>query len=165
MHISASRRVARAVESVQKYAPWVPWRSCMKNKYDILVIGGGPAGAIAAKTAAEKGLSACIVEKRPAIGVPVRCAEGIGREALHEFIDPDPRWISAEMTGASIVAPDGFVMKLGSEMAGSKVGYVLDRKIFDRELVWKAAEAGAEIAVKSRASAPILENGTVTGAQ
>jgi digeranylgeranylglycerophospholipid reductase len=137
----------------------------MKNKYDILVIGGGPAGAIAAKTAAEKGLSACLVEKRPAIGTPVRCAEGIGKEALHEFIDPDPCWISAEMTGASIVAPDGFLMKLESHLAGNKVGYILDRKIFDRELVWKAAEAGADVAVKTRASAPIMENGSVKGAK
>jgi digeranylgeranylglycerophospholipid reductase len=137
----------------------------MKSRYDVLVIGGGPAGALAGKTAAEKGLSALIVEKRPAIGAPVRCAEGIGKEALHEFIDPDPRWISAEMTGATIVAPDGFVMKLGSAMAGSKVGYVLDRKIFDRELVWKATEAGCDITVKSRAAAPILENGAVKGAR
>ena len=137
----------------------------MKSRYDVLVIGGGPAGALAGKTAAEKGLSALIVEKRPAIGAPVRCAEGIGKEALHEFIDPDPRWISAEMTGATIVAPDGFVMKLGSAMAGSKVGYVLDRKIFDRELVWKATEAGCDITVKSRAAAPILENGAVKGAK
>jgi digeranylgeranylglycerophospholipid reductase len=137
----------------------------MKSKYDILVVGGGPAGALAAKTAAEKGFSALIVEKRPAIGAPVRCAEGIGKEALHEFIDPDPRWISAEMTGAGIVAPDGFFMKLDSAVAGSKVGYVLDRKIFDRELVWKAAEAGADVTVKSRASAPIMENGAVRGAR
>jgi len=137
----------------------------MKNKYDVLVIGGGPAGALAGKTAAEKGLSALIVEKRPAIGAPVRCAEGIGKEALQEFIDPDPRWISADMKGADIVAPDGFMMKLGSKMSGGKVGYVLDRKIFDRELVWKAAEAGADIAVKSRAAAPIMENGAVKGAK
>ncbi len=113
----------------------------------------------------EKGLSACLVEKRPAIGAPVRCAEGIGKEALHEFIDPDPCWISAEMTGASIVAPDGFLMKLESQLAGNKVGYILDRKIFDRELVWKAAEAGADVAVKTRASAPIRENGFVKGAK
>jgi len=137
----------------------------MKNKYDILIIGGGPAGALAGKTAAEKGLSACIVEKRPAIGAPVRCAEGIGREALLEFMDADPRWISAEMHGAGIVAPDGFLMKLESEMAGGKVGYVLDRKFFDRELVWKAAEAGADVAVKSRAAAPIMEDGVLKGAK
>jgi digeranylgeranylglycerophospholipid reductase len=137
----------------------------MKNKYDVLIIGGGPAGAIAAKTAVGKGLSACIVEKRQAIGAPVRCAEGIGKEALHEFIEPDPRWISAEMTGAGIVAPDGFFMKLESAMAGNKVGYILDRKFFDRELVWKAAEAGADVAVKSRACAPIIEDGVVRGAK
>jgi digeranylgeranylglycerophospholipid reductase len=137
----------------------------MKNKYDVLVIGGGPAGALAGKTAVEKGLSALIVEKRPAIGAPVRCAEGIGKEALLEFIEADPRWISAEMTGAGIVAPDGFFMKLESAMAGSKVGYVLDRKFFDRELVWKAAEAGADVAVKARAASPIMEKGFVKGAK
>jgi len=49
-------------------------------------------------------------------------------------------------------------------MAGSKVGYILDRKVFDRELVWKAAEAGADVAVKTRASAPVLEKGAVKGA-
>ena len=58
----------------------------MKSKYEVLVVGGGPAGALAARTAAEKGLSVCLVEKRPAIGAPVRCAEGIGKEALAEFI-------------------------------------------------------------------------------
>jgi len=165
MHTSVSKRIARVVESVQKYALWELWRWPMKNKYDVLVIGGGPAGALAAKTAVEEGLSACLVEKRPAIGVPVRCAEGIGKEALHEFAEPDPRWISAVMTGASIVAPDGFSMKLESHLAGNKVGYILDRKFFDRELVWKAAEAGADIAIKSRASSPIIEKGHVKGAK
>ncbi len=137
----------------------------MKSKYDVLVIGGGPAGALAAKTAVEKGLSACLVEKRPAIGAPVRCAEGIGKEGLAEFIDPDPCWISAEMTGAGIVAPDGFEMTLESSMAGGKVGYILDRKVFDRELVWQAADAGADVFVKTRASAPVIQEGRIKGAQ
>jgi digeranylgeranylglycerophospholipid reductase len=100
-----------------------------------------------------------------AIGAPIRCAEGIGKEALCEFIDPNPCWISAEMTGAEIIAPDGFVMKLESKFAGNKVGYILDRKFFDRELVWRAAEAGADVSVKTRASAPVIENGCVTGAK
>ena len=58
----------------------------MKQNYDLLVIGGGPGGAVAARTAAEKGFSVCMVEKRPAIGVPIRCAEGIGNDVLSEFI-------------------------------------------------------------------------------
>ncbi len=137
----------------------------MKSKYEVLVIGGGPAGALAARTAAEKGLSVCLVEKRPAIGAPVRCAEGIGKEALAEFIDPDPRWIAAEMNGAGIVAPDGFEMTLESSIAGGKVGYILDRKVFDRELVWQAADAGADVFVKTRASAPVIHDGCLKGAR
>lgn len=136
----------------------------MKDSYDFLVIGGGPGGALAARTAATAGYSVLLVEKRPAIGAPVRCAEGIGKEALAEFIKPDERWISAEVTGAELVAPDGVSMKLASEMAGSKVGYILDRKFFDRELVWQAAEAGADVMVKTRASSPIIRDGTVKGA-
>ena len=137
----------------------------MKSHYNLLVVGGGPAGAIAARTAAHQGLSSCLVEKRPAIGAPIRCAEGIGREALTEFVKPDERWISAEMKGAAIVAPDGTMMKLESGFAGNKVGYILDRKVFDRELVWQAAEAGSDVAVKTRAAAPIMEDGVVKGAK
>jgi digeranylgeranylglycerophospholipid reductase len=136
----------------------------MKDSYDLLVIGGGPGGAIAARTAATEGYSVLLVEKRPAIGAPVRCAEGIGKEALAEFVKPDERWISAEIKRAELVAPDGVSMMLESEMAGSKVGYILDRKFFDRELVWEAAEAGAEVMVKTRASAPVIQDGTVKGA-
>ena len=69
------------------------------------------------------------------------------------------------MSGAVIVAPDGFEMSLESSMAGSKVGYILDRKVFDRELVWQAAEAGADVYVKTRASAPLIHEGRVKGAQ
>ena len=137
----------------------------MKDRYDVLVIGGGPGGAIAAGDLAEKGHSVCLVEKRPAIGAPVRCAEGIGKDILAEFIEPEDRWISAEIHGARLVAPDGTTMSIEREMAGSKVGYILDRKIFDRELVWQAASRGAEIRVKTRAAAPILEDGVVKGAR
>jgi len=135
----------------------------MKGRYDVLVVGGGPGGAVAAKTAAMAGLSVCLIEKRPAIGSPVRCAEGVGKE-IHEFIDPDPLWIAAEIDQALVVGPHGASMRLSPESAGDKVGYVLERKIFDRALVRDAAEAGAEIAVKTQAVAPVIENGRVAGA-
>ncbi|HQN91397.1 MAG TPA: NAD(P)/FAD-dependent oxidoreductase [Methanoculleus sp.] len=136
----------------------------MKSKYDILVIGGGPAGALAAKTAAKAGNSVCLIEKRPAIGTPVRCAEGIGKDLLKEYVKPDPCWISADIERARIIAPNGTTISLEQDKAGNEVGYVLDRKIFDRELVWQAAEAGSDVVVKTRATAPIMENGAVRGA-
>ncbi|RXE57167.1 digeranylgeranylglycerophospholipid reductase [Methanoculleus taiwanensis] len=137
----------------------------MKSNYDILVVGGGPAGALAAKTAAEAGHSVCLIEKRPAIGTPVRCAEGIGKELLKEFIEPDERWISADLQRARIIAPNGATISLDQSRAGNEVGYILDRKVFDRELVWRAAEAGSDVFVKTRAVAPIMENGAVKGAK
>lgn len=137
----------------------------MRAEYDLLVVGGGPGGALAAKTAAEKGLRVGLVEKRSAIGVPVRCAEGVGRDLLEEFGDPDPAWISAEIDHAVIIAPDGSRMDLEPSMAGAEVGYVLDRKRFDRDLVMRAADAGADVQVRARAVAPLMENGAVAGAR
>ncbi|HWQ66011.1 MAG TPA: NAD(P)/FAD-dependent oxidoreductase [Methanospirillum sp.] len=136
----------------------------MKSAYDLLVVGGGPGGAWAAKTAAEKGLSVLMVEKRPAPGAPVRCAEGIGKELLRQFMKPDDAWVAAEIERAHVISPDGFSMELNPEKAGSEVGYVLHRKIFDREMVWQAAGAGADVMVKTRAISPVMENGVVKGA-
>lgn len=60
-----------------------------------------------------------LIAERPAIGAPVRVRRGIGKEAVAEFVKPDPRWISAELKGADIVAPDGTTcMTLASEQAG-----------------------------------------------
>lgn len=131
----------------------------MKDSYDILVVGGGPGGAVAARTAAEAGLSVLLVEKRSAVGVPVRSGESIRKDELLEFIDADKRFISAEINSVVLIEPDG-------SMNGSTEGveYILDRKIFNRELVWRAAEAGAEIQVHARAASPIMEGEKVCGA-
>ncbi|MDP6568795.1 MAG: FAD-dependent oxidoreductase, partial [Candidatus Marinimicrobia bacterium] len=45
------------------------WR---KQKFDIIVVGGGPAGTTAARYAAQEGLSVLLLEKDRDIGVPVR---------------------------------------------------------------------------------------------
>ena len=131
----------------------------MKDSYDILVVGGGPGGAVAVRTAAEAGLSVLLVEKRSAVGVPVRSGESIRKDELLEFIDADKRFISAEINSVVLIEPDG-------SMNGSTEGveYILDRKIFDRELVWRAAEAGVEIQVHARAASPIMEGEKVCGA-
>jgi digeranylgeranylglycerophospholipid reductase len=135
----------------------------MKAEYDVVVVGAGPAGSIAARTAAENGLDVLLIEKRQEIGDPVRCGEGTGKLGLMEFIEPDPRWICAEVTGARIFAPDGTCVELSEKLAGKEVGYVLERKIFDRAVAKSAARAGAEVQVKTQATSLIMENGFVCG--
>ncbi len=119
--------------------------------YDVVVIGAGPGGSLAAKTCAERGLSVLLVEKRQEIGAPVRCAEGIGKKDLQKFVEVDKKFIAAEVVGAKIYAPDGTEITLTEEMAGNEVGYVLERKIFDRHLARLAAKAGADVIVKTTA--------------
>jgi digeranylgeranylglycerophospholipid reductase len=135
----------------------------MKSTYDVIVVGAGPAGSITARTAAEHGLDVLLIEKRQEIGDPVRCAEGTGKVGLMQFMDPDPRWICAEVTGARIFAPDGTCIELSEKLAGKEVGYVLERKIFDRAVAKTAAKAGAEVQVKTQATSLIIENGMVCG--
>ena len=135
----------------------------MKDQYDVIVIGAGPGGSIAAKTAAEKGLSVLMIEKRQEIGDPVRCAEGVSKVWLRKHIEPDHRWICADLKGSRIFSPDGSMIEMAEEIAGGEVGYVLERKLFDRALAYESAKAGADIMVKTRATGLIIEDGFVKG--
>jgi len=132
----------------------------MENEYDVIVVGAGPAGSIAAKFAAEQGVSVLMLEKDRDVGYPVRCAEAINREGLEAFIKPDPRWINAEITKFGFVAPNGKEVIID---LGKVEGYILERRIFDYELAKKASEAGAEILTRAYVNGLIIENNKVCG--
>ena len=68
----------------------------MQDRYDVIVVGGGPAGSMAAFNAAEGGASVCILEKDRDIGYPVRCGEAVGELGLKQFVDIQPQWRSEE---------------------------------------------------------------------
>ena len=131
------------------------------RRYDVVVIGAGPAGSTAARVAAQKGLSVLLLEKRQEIGSPVRCAEGIGHDQLVPFIEPDPRWISAMVDKARITT-----VHAGREEtleAGGARGCILERRVFDRVLAEEAVRAGAQVLVKAAAKGLVMEDGAVKG--
>ena len=134
----------------------------MKEAYDVVVVGAGPAGSMAAQAAAVRGSSVLLVEKRPAVGAPVRCAEGIVTADLAEFMDPDPKWVSTVIRKARFVAPDKSSFTITGKTEDEVLGYTLDRKIFDRDLARKAADAGADVLVHARA-VPFMEEGRLLG--
>ena len=89
----------------------------MEVKTDVLVIGAGPAGSIAAREASKNGVKTLIIDKKSEIGTPKRCAEGILKSTLDELeIKPDKRWITKEITGIEIVAPNNKKLILDSEL-------------------------------------------------
>jgi len=132
-----------------------------RRSYDLVVVGAGPGGAVAAQVAARAGLSVLLLEKRQEIGSPVRCAEGVGHEALISFIEPDPRWIAAEISQAEVTVVGGGETR--SRRAAGGRGYVLERRVFDRVLAERAAIAGAEVRVKTAVTGLLREDGRVVG--
>jgi digeranylgeranylglycerophospholipid reductase len=120
------------------------------ERVDVCVVGGGPAGLIAAREAAAAGLEVLLVERDRAIGAPVRCGEGVGSRGLGEFISPEgASWVSRRITRVIFWAPDGTEVRV----AEGDVGYILDRSRFEPALAAEAGSAGAAIRVGTEATA------------
>jgi digeranylgeranylglycerophospholipid reductase len=134
----------------------------MQNfKCDVLVVGAGPAGSMAAKVAAEKGVDVIIIEEHETPGTPVYCAEGLsvggiqdgGLEAVHPYV-------SQQISTARIVAPNGKTLDMTAE---NWTGYTLDRQVFDRTLTENAVKAGANLMTQTRATDVIKEGNQIVG--
>ncbi len=131
----------------------------MKNDYDIIVVGAGPAGSMAARFAAEQGVSVLILEKDRDVGYPVRCGEAISKAGVEEFIEPHEKWITARINKFSLISPDGTEAVVEFQEAG----YVLERRIFDYKLAKSAAVAGAEILTRAYVNGLIIKDDKVSG--
>ncbi len=131
----------------------------MRDTYDVIVVGAGPAGSTAARYAAAGGASVLLLEKDRDVGYPVRCAEAVSHEGVIQFIQPDPKWIAATVSKFRIVVPNGnsIVPRLDG------IGYVLERRIFDYELAKLAVTAGAEVVTKAYVYDLLRSGSEVTG--
>lgn len=131
----------------------------MNDRYDVIVVGAGPAGTTAARFAAEGGASVLVLEKDRDVGYPVRCGEAVSHEGVIQFIQPDPRWIAATVNRFRLVAPNG--RSVVPRLDGT--GYVLERRVFDYELAKLAASKGAEIVTKAYVYDLLQEGGGIAG--
>src|SRR3989449_11420523 len=136
-------RLAPAVRNASRRARSEPSRWLPMPDVDVLVVGAGPAGSVAAwhaKQAAPE-LDVVLLERDHAVGVPVRCAEGVGDAGLREFANPDRAdWTSRRITSVIFQAPDATEVVL----ADCGLGRILDRTRFDASLAAQAAAPGAE---------------------
>ncbi len=120
----------------------------MDPAYDVVVIGAGPAGSICARRLAERGYKVLLAEKRPVVGVPVRCGEATGRRArLAQFTEVNEDYIETTLQGVILHGPGGVSVRYD---APEEVGVMLDRALFDQDLARRAQKAGAELKVNLR---------------
>jgi digeranylgeranylglycerophospholipid reductase len=131
----------------------------MKNEYDIVVVGAGPAGSMAARFAAEQGVSVLMLEKDRDVGYPVRCGEAVNKKGVEEFIASNDKWIAAKINKFSLNSPDG----TEAVVEFQETGYILERRIFDYELAKTASNAGAEILTRAYVNGLLFEDGKVAG--
>jgi len=128
---------------------------------DVVVVGAGPAGSLAARTAAEKGTRVILLEEHPEVGRPVFCAEGLSLGGIKDAgVKPEPPIVCQEISKARVYAPDmNFVELTSSDWRG----FTLNRDVFDRALSENAVKAGAELMTSTRVTDVIKDGGTVTG--
>src|SRR5690242_18976824 len=124
---------------------------------DVLVVGGGPAGSVAAAEAkrAAPELDVLLLERDRAVGAPVRCAEGVGDAGLREFASPENApWVARKITKVIFWAPDGTQVAV----AERDVGWILDRTRFDAHLAAEAVRDGDEVRVGTEATGMTRES-------
>jgi digeranylgeranylglycerophospholipid reductase len=137
----------------------------MSADFDVVVIGSGPAGATTARYAAQGGLKVLIVDKKGELGTPVQCSGAISANALHECAVPfDDEFIAEPIYGFLTYSNEGEEIRLDYRAYGrhEPLGYVVDRKRFDRYLAKMAIASGADLWLQTRAVGFAREDGHVT---
>ncbi len=128
-----------------------------KRRFDVAVVGGGPAGLYAAWASAKRGVSVVVLEEDGEIGVPEHCAGLISISGLRRIELPtNASYVLNKVRGAWFFSPRGAAFRVVSDDAKA---VVVDRVAFDKYLAKRAEEAGAEVWLKQRVkSLKLLEN-------
>jgi len=151
------RKLVRVPEVLWGLARPLLWRMAALSGGDdvaesplVAIVGGGPAGAVAALEACRAGLGPVWLFEREEAGRPKACGGGLSPRArkvlqelgLWERVHREAYGIE----GMRLVAPSG----REAVLAGAESASVLPRQRFDAMLLEEAARAGALIRCRSR---------------
>jgi geranylgeranyl reductase family protein len=116
------------------------------SQHDVVVIGAGPGGLMAATDLASRGANVVVLEEHAEVGRPVHCTGVLGYEAFDE-LDLPKDTILALSTAASFQHEDGEPVIVETERI---IAAVVDRARFDEALADRARAAGATVMTGAR---------------
>ena len=127
----------------------------LQKKYQVIVIGGGPAGSTTAIYLAKRGIEVLVIDGRDPIGTPLQCGELVPSNQEMKRLCPkvpevDDLFQTPENAICKKVPEMHLVTPSGKRLRYDFDGLVLDRVAHDEALVERAKEAGAEYLVGVR---------------
>jgi len=133
----------------------------LPSQHDLLVIGAGPSGLLAAKEAAHSGVSVTVLEEHEEIGMPGHCAGLLSIKGLKEIdVKPDSSFIQNKVFGAIFYSPSGVSFAIRGKEA--KV-YVVDRAAFDKFLAEQASLFDVKLVLGTRVEKILFSKGAASG--
>ncbi|MEO7555257.1 MAG: geranylgeranyl reductase family protein [Acidimicrobiales bacterium] len=137
------------------------------QRYDVLVVGGGPAGAATAYCLARAGRSVCVVERKT-FPRDKTCGDGLTPRAVHQLQEMGLGSQLAQFhryDGLRAIAHGiSLELKWPEHPVFPSYGYVVKRRDLDQMVADHAVAAGATLRDGTEAVAPILDAGLVAGA-
>ena len=110
---------------------------------EVSVVGGGPAGLLAARRLLDMGFEATVFEEDEEVGRPERCAGLFSLEGLKMLRIPlSGKYLQNKITGAAFYSPGGEKLSLN---VGKPVAIVARREKFDKMLAEKIEREGGRI--------------------
>lgn len=138
------------------------------HRYDVAVIGGGPAGAAAAYWLARAGRDVVIVEKKT-FPRDKTCGDGLTPRAVHQL---EEMGLAAKLAGyhrygglRAVAHGRSIEMAWPQHPTFPSHGYVVRRCDLDAFVADNAVAAGATMLTGTEAVAPLLRDGIVAGAK
>jgi menaquinone-9 beta-reductase len=138
------------------------------ERHDVLVVGGGPAGAAAGFWLAKAGHDVCVLERK-AFPRDKTCGDGLTPRAVHQLremgLEPGIAARHHRHDGLRAEA-HGITLELPwpEHPVFPSYGYVVRRRDLDQMVAEQAAAAGAAVRQSSEALRPLTRDGQLMGA-
>ena len=137
----------------------------IRKSFDVIVVGAGTGGAIAARFLAKSGVDVCLIDSKQKnqIGNKI-CGDAVGNDIFNYLKIPPPKneELSCHIKGAKLYSPN--LKKSITLVDPKQAGYIVNRLAYGQRLLDEAIDAGVtQFLDKTFALDLLYKNGTING--